>query len=149
MGLRQTSVTSFDQQVTIEYLLSNNDDIITEGTDSLIAGCKAKSIESFRVDMKLGRVNQNKNRLKLMDAAKWLRGPFRLYLRGHGDWQTMTLGGRSASEVVTDVGILGKTDDCQVISITGCQLALSPAMNGTGTSTNSFAKQFHSHREGN
>jgi hypothetical protein len=54
-------------------------------------------------------------------------GLTRLYLRGHGDPETKTLGGWSAQAVwsfLSECGIEGMTID--VISVTGCQLALRP-----------------------
>jgi hypothetical protein len=143
MGLRNADILTFDQQVIFEYLLSNNDNVITEGTDNIIFGCDLKGIESKRVTLMPGKRSQNANRGSIMEAANWIKGPFRLYLRGHGDWQMKTLGGRAAGEVSGDFGLLGKYDKCKLISIVGCELALSEKANGTGVSTNSFAKEFH------
>jgi hypothetical protein len=61
----------------------------------------------------------------LRAASKF--GPTRLYLRGHGDPLPKTLGGWSPQEVwefLSKCGIKGMKID--VISVTGCQLALSP-----------------------
>lgn len=61
----------------------------------------------------------------LRAASKF--GATRLYLRGHGDPQTKTLGGWSAQAVwsfLSECGIEGMKID--VISVTGCQLALRP-----------------------
>jgi hypothetical protein len=63
--------------------------------------------------------------LTLRAASKF--GLTRLYLRGHGDPQTKTLGGWSAQAVwsfLSECGIEGMKID--VISVTGCQLALRP-----------------------
>jgi hypothetical protein len=64
------------------------------------------------------------NALRKLHAASRF-GLTRLYLRGHGDPMTKTLGGWSAREVwsfLSECGIEGMKID--VISVTGCQLAL-------------------------
>jgi Domain of unknown function (DUF4157) len=66
------------------------------------------------------------NALRTLRAASKF-GSTRLYLRGHGDPQTKTLGGWSAQAVwsfLSECGIEGMKID--VISVTGCQLALRP-----------------------
>jgi len=143
MALRKAGLVNFTQQVIFEYLLSNNDKIITEATDNLIEGGKAKGIASFRVEMQLGPRNQEANRQRINAASDWLEGPFRLYLAGHGDWIKMTLGGRNATKVALDFAAIRDCERCQLISILGCELALTPSATGEGTSTNSFAKEFH------
>ncbi|MGH7159310.1 MAG: hypothetical protein ACRD3O_19320 [Terriglobia bacterium] len=144
MGLRTGGFLAFKDQVIFEYLDGPGDSVITSNTDDLIAGGNAKGITSHRVTMKAGRVNANNNRIAIMDAARDIEGrQFRLYLQGHGDWQMTTLGGRPAITVAENVATLG-LKGCQVISILGCKLALSPKANGTGQGTQSFAKDFHS-----
>lgn len=148
MGLRKEGYADFKLQVVLEYLMPGADSIITSGTDSIIAGSKVKGIETVRVPMLAGGTTTIKdNNARIAQAVDQIDGPFRLYLRGHGEWQSMTLGGRAVREVVRDVQSLltnpSVRENCQVISITGCQLALSKKSNGSGTSTNSFAKMFH------
>lgn len=66
------------------------------------------------------------NALRTLRAASKF-GPTRLYLRGHGDPQAKTLGGWPAEAVwsfLSQCGIKGMNID--VISVTGCQLALRP-----------------------
>jgi hypothetical protein len=66
------------------------------------------------------------NALRTLRAAS-KSGFTRLYLRGHGDPKTKTLGGWSAQAVwsfLSECGIKGMKID--VISVTGCQLALRP-----------------------
>lgn len=66
------------------------------------------------------------NALRTLRAASEF-GPIRLYLRGHGEPKTKTLGGWSAQAVwsfLSECGIAGMKID--VISVTGCQLALRP-----------------------
>jgi hypothetical protein len=144
MGLRTDGHLKFKQQVIIEYLVSNNDHVITEGTDNIIIRCQQKGIHTRRVQMKFGVSHVEENFRRIRETANWIKGPFRVYLRGHGDWQQRTLGGRKAEIVVGHVHFLGKMTECQLISITGCELALSQRANGSGESTQSFAKEFHS-----
>lgn len=147
MGLRRQSLLDFDLQVILEYLLPGADAIITSGTDSIIAGGLAKGIRSIRVPLKPGSKDQAANAALISGAMSQIDGPFRLYLRGHGEWQMMTLGGRNAREVARDVSSLlvnpSVREQCKIISITGCQLALTPQSHGSGVGTNSFAKSFH------
>ena len=125
--LRLRMHLSFHQQVIFEYLSEGvtemdkkADLIITGGTDNLIQGCTAKGIRSHRVPFKSGGYKlANQNRRAILEANSWITGPFRLYLRGHGDFEAMKLGGRTAQDVCAHVGIL-KLDECRVISITGC-----------------------------
>ena len=67
------------------------------------------------------------NALRTLDAVSRFGGLTRLYLRGHGDPLTKTLGGWPAQAVwsfLSECGIRGMKID--VISVTGCQLALRP-----------------------
>lgn len=147
MGLRRQSLLNFDLQVILEYLLPGSDAIITSGTDSIVNGGVAKGIKSIRVPLLPGSKDQSANGVALSKAMEQIDGPFRLYLRGHGEWQMMTLGGRTAREVARDVASLlvnpSVREHCKIISITGCQLALTPKSHGSGLGTNSFAKVFH------
>lgn len=143
MGLRSDGHLKFKQQVILEYLVSNNDHLITDGTDNIIYRCQQKGIQTRRVQMKFGVSNVEENFKRIQDTANWIKGPYRVYLRGHGDWEGRTLGGRKAGIVVQHVHHLGKTELCQLVSITGCELALSAKMNGSGESTQSFGKEFH------
>jgi hypothetical protein len=71
-------------------------------------------------------VQEVTNGLRTLQAASKY-GPTRLYLRGHGDPKTKTLGGWSAQAVwsfLSACGIQGM--QISVISVTGCQLALRP-----------------------
>jgi hypothetical protein len=71
-------------------------------------------------------VKNARNALRTLRAASE-SGLTRLYLRGHGDPKTKTLGGWSAQAVwsfLSECGIEGMKID--VISVTGCQLALRP-----------------------
>src|SRR5262249_30348799 len=142
MGYRKDGILGFKHQVFIEYLTGSDDGVIETGTDALIAGGKEKHIESIRLKLPLpsGSRGGSANRRKLSDASLDIKWPFRLYLRGHGDWKNQSLGDRTAQQVAADVNLLtgSKLEHVILISITGCKLA-RPAAN----STCSFASEFH------
>jgi hypothetical protein len=71
-------------------------------------------------------VEEVTNGLRTLRAASKY-GPTRLYLRGHGDPKTKTLGGWSAQAVWSFLSVCGiQGMQIGVISVTGCQLALRP-----------------------
>jgi Domain of unknown function (DUF4157) len=89
---------------------------------------KVISVERKSQDDSFDRqaVKDVRNALRTLRAASE-SGLTRLYLRGHGDPKTKTLGGWSAQAVwsfLSKCGIKGMKID--VISVTGCQLALRP-----------------------
>ena len=85
MGLRSDGHLQFKQQVILEYLVSNNDHLITDGTDNIIFRCQQKGIQTRRVQMKFGVSNVEENFKRIRQTENWIQGPFRIYLRGHGD----------------------------------------------------------------
>jgi hypothetical protein len=102
-------------------------------------------------------------RAEIRKALEPLTNQSRLYLRGHGIWEAMTLGGWHAREVA-GLLVMGKLKAVKLISVTGCNAARAsaygdeatpnptPSMKDTvrdaravllGNSLNSFAGRLH------
>src|SRR5262245_42704716 len=101
-------------QVIIEFLTGVDDADITEGTAAL-QDLRGGQKFTFHQGEEVGA------REGLADALQSLNNGGRLYLRGHGDWEMKTLGGRKPEVVIKCLSGLTGTSNVTV-SVTGCLL---------------------------
>ncbi len=121
-GGSQSLVSKLNKLAPYKLTEKQEDDLPAFGKTKVISVERVSQDDSF--DPRA--VKDGRDALRTLRAAS-KSGPTRLYLRGHGDPKTKTLGGWSAQAVwsfLSECGIEGMKID--VISVTGCQLALRP-----------------------
>jgi hypothetical protein len=145
MGHRGTP----DQQLIIQFLNGCEDNVITESTKALEEMAVAKEVESYTATVRYW--NQGRS-MSVDPSLEWLKekatkltDSSRVYLDGHGKWQSQTMGGVRAGIIVDLLGDLKLPQEI-LISILGCETARDWSSEGyglIGQSVNCFASQLH------
>ncbi len=134
--------------LVIQFLTGIGDAVIEEGSKNLIILLESKGnthIESAEY------ILTARNRDQIIDQS-WYDEPLKnignsgiLYLRGHGNWQACTLGGRKAEEVAQ---MLKHLPEGAIVNVVGCNCAVA-AREGIQNDTQgdisirSFAGELH------
>lgn len=127
----------------VQILTGANDTVITNGTQYLRTRL-TKVKNNTDVDSTL--ILRPKD-----DASdEWYTGPIAevgetgiVYLRGHGNWQQRTLGGRPADDVVK---LFANLPEGAIVNVVGCNTAVGAAADGDplgDVSVNSFSGTLH------
>jgi hypothetical protein len=137
-----------DRQLIIQFLTAVGDGEIWKDTNALEYRAAVKGVKSHTVTMRPGRMSLrafNKAHNLFDRKVPKLTASSRIYLTGHGDWQSQTLGDASAEMVAKLLGDFNLPDNIR-ISVMGCELARdlsSPGYGLIGNSVDSFASNLH------
>ncbi|VWC49380.1 hypothetical protein BLA23254_07657 [Burkholderia lata] len=134
--------SAYNKQIIINFLNGNGDRTILDGTNAIVAKGARQGVRSTVF---------NANRCttdEIAREASSTMGPWRLYLRGHGDFQRKTLGGKRPDAIASFLlAIIDQGNLPDVISVTGCRLALGPTQIATQApniaSKDSFVGDLH------
>lgn len=140
----------YPDQLIIQFLEGGADDhTITRGSEALNKRGIALGIFSRVVSMtKSGGMFRTFSKAaegKLTEAMAHMKRSSRIYLRGHGDWESQKIGAWGPHDVADLLARCG-LPQVAVISITGCELGRDKGTANDariGASVNSFASRFH------
>jgi hypothetical protein len=137
-----------DRQLIIQFLTGVGDGQVWQDTNALEWRAAVRGVKSHTVTMRAGGMSRRARKTAWSLFGRKvpkLTASSRIYLNGHGDWQSQTLGHASAEEVADLLGNLNLPDDI-LISVIGCELARdlsSPGYGLIGNSVDSFASNLH------
>jgi hypothetical protein len=138
---------NYNNQIILEF---NPDSIITDNTSTLLKnGLITKSINTqyYVIKGESGKCPKD----TLGDMTLWAPmadGEIRIYVRGHGDWKSQTIGGWKASDVGDLIGACQYGGHVKTVSVTGCNLGRdknSADATRVMNSADSFGAQLHSY----
>jgi hypothetical protein len=153
-------LSTYDSQVIINLLTGTTDGAIASGTAALHKKFKqdAKTngypaqIVTLKLSDKVALLNGGESAtdelgqtVSLAQAIVGITSDTRLYIRGHGDWQTQTVAGWTRPEVAQLLAVRGLIAGT-LINVTACNAGKDSNASGTTrvtSSMDSFAAQLH------
>lgn len=140
----------YPSQVIVQFLEGDPaDHTITRGSTALDKHGKDLGITSVVVPMRksggLFRNFSKHDKQALARAMSLINTASRVYLRGHGDWESQKIGAWSANDVADVLAECGMPA-VSVVSVTGCELGRDKGTANAsriGASVNSFGSHFH------
>jgi hypothetical protein len=144
---------NYDRQLIVLFLTGGpGDQAIIDNSKGLQAKAKEEGIPSHEVKFLglststgiIGAVKDWSGKKNIKHEMGKLTGQSRVYLQGHGGWQSQKLGGWGPEWVAA--GLVGTgMPAVKLISILGCNLGRDLGANGArvANSANSFASIFH------
>jgi hypothetical protein len=144
MGHRGTP----DRQLIMQFLNGVGDGQIWYDTNALEWRAQVKGVKSHTVTVRIGAWGRTAQKISadlLGRKMPKLTASSRIYLNGHGDWQSQTLGGATVYDVANLLGPFNLPNGI-LISILGCELARDMSSTGYGLighSVDCFASNLH------
>lgn len=147
----------YTNQLIIQFLSGVGDDVITDHEEALNNKAYFKhdgeltsqtiTLTPRFMQMTINNVGEDPTLAEgIREAVGKMTNNTRVYLCGHGDWVTQTLGGFSMGFVASVLNLCQAPND-SVISVVGCQLARDKRLAAYGklcsNSINSFGSKLH------
>jgi hypothetical protein len=140
---------AYSKQIIVQFLEGVGDTEIKDGSQAMNTRAAnaglSSSVVSVRASSSLLHTFSQKDKDVLTNAFNNFPTDSRVYIRGHGDWESQKVG-RWSADKVADFLVECGMPAVRLISITGCELGRDKgSANDTRvrTSMNSFASKFH------
>lgn len=140
------SKDKYDRQLVVQFLTGVGDETILNSSEALSeafielkGGERVAAIGTVQLGVEPGT---GQYWAPLTERMAKMTAQSRIYLNGHGDWKSQTLGGFTPKQVAQILVSAGLTN-VQTICITACGLGRERASGLVFTSVSSFASKFH------